>query len=312
MSDNVIRVAVWGEGSLLASLWPHFQSLEQQGVLNVVAIAKEQQGKVVFALKEQNTTGGVQFNGIFVPAAKDYWPIAEKLIQAGIPRERIWDARVVLAKGMDWRRFLADRTVLCPIADKNPLLFSDNTLVSYRREYRSGSKLIFLGSKSYIEAARIEGSGVILLGNYTSISWDVLFELGLNNGHDYSRVFTFDEVHVDWPVEAKERDMSARRINIGSDVWIARGCRLKASGSRPLTIGDGAVIAADSVVVSDVPPFAIVGGNPARLIKWRFPEEVRRKLAEIRWWDWPMEKIYHHRDELLEPLTFVQKHCPDK
>ena len=58
MSDNVIRVAVWGEGSLLASLWPHFQSLEQQGVLNVVAIAKEQQGKVVFALKEQNTTRG--------------------------------------------------------------------------------------------------------------------------------------------------------------------------------------------------------------------------------------------------------------
>lgn len=58
MSDNVIRVAVWGEGSLLASLWPHFQSLEQQGVLNVVAIAKEQQGKVVFVLKEQNTMGG--------------------------------------------------------------------------------------------------------------------------------------------------------------------------------------------------------------------------------------------------------------
>lgn len=312
MPDNAIMVAVWGEGSLTVHLWPYFERLEQQGILKVVAIASEQQGKVVFTFKGQNATGGGHLNGIFLPAAKDYWPIAEKLVQAGIPRERIWDARVVLAKGMDWKRFLIDRTVLCPMQDKNPLFFSDNSMSLYRREYRSGSKIISLDSKSYIEGARIEGSGVILLGKFTSVSWDVLFELGLNNGHDYSRIFTYDEVHVDWQVEAKKRDVSAMRINIGSDVWVARGCRLKASGSRPLSIGDGAVIAADSVVVSDVPPFAIVGGNPARLIKWRFPEEVRRKLAEIRWWDWPMEKLYHHRGELSDPLAFVQKHYSEK
>ena len=214
--------------------------------------------------------------------------------------------------GMDWQRFLVNRTVLCLLANANPLFFSDNTLVSYRREYRNVSRIISMGCKSYIEGARIEGSGVILIGNFSSVSWDVLFEIGLNNGHDYSRVFTYDEVHADWQVETRVSDMSANRIEIGNDVWIARGCRLKASGSRPLSIGDGAVIAADSVVVSDVPPFAIVGGNPARLIKWRFPEDVRRKLLEIRWWDWPLEKLYQHRDELSDPLAFVQKHCPEK
>lgn len=309
MSDNAIKVAVWGEGDRFPSLWPYFQRLEQQGILKVVAIASEQQGKIVFTLKRQMTSGGA-INGIFLTATKDYWPTAEKLIKAGIPRDRIWDARVVQVNGMDWQRFLFDGTVQCRIDDKNQprWSFSDLSLTLCKREYRSDSKVISLGCRSYIADGKIEGRGEIMLGNYSSVSWDVVFELGLNNGHDYHRIFTYDVFNIDWPVEEKDRYMSVGSINIGSDVWVARGCRLKASGSRPLRIGDGAVIAADSVVVSDVPPFAIVGGNPAKLIKWRFPEEIRRKLVELRWWDWPLEKLYHCHEELLDPLKFVQKH----
>lgn len=58
MPDNAIMVAVWGEGSLTVHLWPYFERLEQQGILKVAAIASEQQGKVVFTFKGQNTTGG--------------------------------------------------------------------------------------------------------------------------------------------------------------------------------------------------------------------------------------------------------------
>ena len=56
-------------------------------------------------------------------------------------------------------------------------------------------------------------------------------------------------------------------------------------------IGDGAVIANNSHIVKDVPPYALVGGNPAKLIRYRFDEETISKLLEIKWWDWDDEKI---------------------
>jgi virginiamycin A acetyltransferase len=67
---------------------------------------------------------------------------------------------------------------------------------------------------------------------------------------------------------------------IGNDVWIGQD----ATVMRGLTIGDGAVIAASSVVTKDVPPFAIVGGNPAKLIRFRFPPDVIEELMTLRWW----------------------------
>jgi len=76
-------------------------------------------------------------------------------------------------------------------------------------------------------------------------------------------------------------------VVIGNDVWIGDGVTIMSG----VTIGDGAVIAANSHVVKNVEPYSIVGGNPARLIKYRFPKEVIDKLLEIKWWDWPDDKI---------------------
>jgi len=56
-------------------------------------------------------------------------------------------------------------------------------------------------------------------------------------------------------------------------------------------IGDGAIIAARSVVVKDVPPYTIVGGNPAKIIRQRFPNEVIEQLIQLQWWNWDYEKI---------------------
>jgi virginiamycin A acetyltransferase len=58
-----------------------------------------------------------------------------------------------------------------------------------------------------------------------------------------------------------------------------------------VTIGDGAIVATNSVVVKDVPPYTIVGGNPAREIKKRFSEIETNHLLKVKWWDWPTEKI---------------------
>ena len=75
-----------------------------------------------------------------------------------------------------------------------------------------------------------------------------------------------------------------------------------------VSIGDGAIVAAGSVVVKDVPPYAIVGGAPAKVIKYRFPEEMIERLLEIKWWNLPDEELtkvvelFHIKNLTLEDL----------
>lgn len=74
---------------------------------------------------------------------------------------------------------------------------------------------------------------------------------------------------------------------IGNDVWVGA----KATIRNGTTIGDGAIVAAGAVVVKDVPPYAIVGGIPARIIRYRFDAETIAELLALRWWDLPLETI---------------------
>ena len=99
------------------------------------------------------------------------------------------------------------------------------------------------------------------------------------------------------------------QIHIGNDVWIGQNCILKSTNpEKPLIIGDGAVIAADSVVVRNVPPYAIVGGNPARLIKYRFSEDIIEALLRIKWWNWDIDKIYENFKYFNRVEEFVALH----
>lgn len=85
------------------------------------------------------------------------------------------------------------------------------------------------------------------------------------------------------PVTTVERSLRPHTM-IGNDVWIAHGVILRAG----VKIGDGAVVAAGAVVVKDVPPYAIVGGVPAKVIKYRFSEDIIKRLLAVRWWDLDM------------------------
>jgi acetyltransferase-like isoleucine patch superfamily enzyme len=76
-------------------------------------------------------------------------------------------------------------------------------------------------------------------------------------------------------------------VIIGHDVWIGRSAIVLAG----VTVGDGSVIGAGSVVTKDVPPYAIVAGNPARLIRYRFDENIIRKLEEIKWWNFSEARL---------------------
>jgi len=88
-------------------------------------------------------------------------------------------------------------------------------------------------------------------------------------------------------------------VSIGNDVWVgARAIIL--SG---VTVGDGAVIGAGAVVTRSVPPYAIVAGNPARLLRYRFDETTIAALLEVRWWDWPDSKIAEREEVFYGPVA---------
>ena len=81
---------------------------------------------------------------------------------------------------------------------------------------------------------------------------------------------------------------------VGNDVWIGQYVTILPG----VHIGDGAIIAANSVVASPVPDYAVAGGNPCRFIRWRFDQPVIAFLTALRWWDWPVEKITQNLDKL--------------
>lgn len=86
-------------------------------------------------------------------------------------------------------------------------------------------------------------------------------------------------------------------VTIGNDVWIGYGVLIP----RNIAIGDGAIVAAGAVVTKDVPPYAIVGGVPAKVIKYRFPEDKIEKLMDLKWWNKPVEEIKSHIDLFTQP-----------
>lgn len=83
---------------------------------------------------------------------------------------------------------------------------------------------------------------------------------------------------------------------IGNDVWIGYDATIMPG----VTVGHGAIIATKAVVTKDIPPYAIVGGNPAKVIKMRFSESKVEKLLALAWWDWPIERITKNVKALVE------------
>lgn len=98
-----------------------------------------------------------------------------------------------------------------------------------------------------------------------------------------------------------------KKTVIGHDVWIGAKCLIKGG----VTIGTGAVIGMGSVVTKDVPPYAIVGGNPAKIIRYRFDEETVKGLLESKWWELPEEELKEKATLFTDPKDFL-KHLDKK
>ena len=141
----------------------------------------------------------------------------------------------------------------------------------------------------------------IKIGKYCSIAADVTILLGGEHRLDWVSTFPFMEFQEDWPEASllEGHPSSKGDIFIGNDVWIGNGATIL-SGVR---IGHGAVVGAGSLVSRDVPDYSIVNGNPLRLNRMRFEEEIISALLEIAWWDWPTEIVRKNFRSILSTPT---------
>ncbi|WP_297965168.1 CatB-related O-acetyltransferase, partial [uncultured Anaerovibrio sp.] len=174
--------------------------------------------------------------------------------------------------------------------DRFSLLYGAGTrTVSFAKE--QGIVAATVGDGSYVGDASAEYGSTkchVLIGRYSSIAHRVTFEVGLNHDYRYATTYPFDDIKINDPVNINHFDEANKnQIVIGNDVWI--GCDVIILGG--VHIGNGAVIGAGAVVAKDVPPYSIVVGNPARVIKYRFEPEVIQRLQKIKWWYWPAEQI---------------------
>jgi len=165
--------------------------------------------------------------------------------------------------------------------------------------YQTKPNMIFRGKHTYGPEPKIMGVQEIArgsrIGKYCSIADNLQFIVKGTHMIDWVTTYPFQEIWgMDVPlyeingIKGKAGDLPpASPIIIGNDVWIASNVKIK----QGVKIGDGAVLATECFVTKDIPPYAVVGGNPAKIIKYRFTEEQIKELLRIRWWDWSDEEV---------------------
>jgi virginiamycin A acetyltransferase len=180
-------------------------------------------------------------------------------------------------------------------------------LINYKKRVTSAPKLIIpYGRHSYgpqpelmsnyppMLASKARGS---MIGNFCSISSGLKFTFYDKHFYQWVSAYPFLAYYSKWKYDngktcynsgvIDDSRFKPNPIVIENDVWIATNVTVK-EGVR---IGNGAVVAMESLVTKDVPPYALVGGNPARIIKHRFSQEQISELLEIAWWNWSDEKV---------------------
>lgn len=148
------------------------------------------------------------------------------------------------------------------------------------------SNEVQVGSYTFIGENVVLGPNIGKIGKFCSIGGGTI--IGPNN-HPinklsssavfYSKSWGFSKHHL--------KDLyNSKKVKIKNDVWIGYNAIITGE----VTVGNGAIIAAGSVVTKDVPDFAIVGGVPAKIIRFRFDESTRERILEMQWWDLPIEQ----------------------
>ena len=146
----------------------------------------------------------------------------------------------------------------------------------------------------------------LIIGRFCALARGVKFIMnGANHKLDGISTYPFQIFGNGWEKVAPNPEQLPYKGNtvIGNDVWIGYEAVIMPG----VQVGDGAIVAAKSVVVSDISPYTIFGGNPAKFIRQRFDDESIKALLEVAWWNWDIEKITHNLEKIvaadIEALT---------
>jgi len=193
--------------------------------------------------------------------------------------------------------------------------FQDSLKPNRYTGYLAGHTLYESGSFSY---AHTEMDPDFSCGRYCSLSWNLTFSGWQHPVASVTSSLATCNPYVAM-VSSAIKDMGLDRLRmvgapqkdtptIGHDVWIGANVVLM----RGVTIGTGAIIANNSIVTKSVPPYAIVGGNPARHIRWRYPEEIVARMLASEWWQYRLDDLQDL--DFTDPAAFLdglQRIAPD-
>lgn len=186
------------------------------------------------------------------------------------------------------------------------MIFKQKAIPADSVSFTSGNSTITAGAYTYgVKKLHIKqwGEGADChIGKFCSLAEDITIMLGGNHRTDWISTYPFGHINRVQLGYWKADGHPATRgdVVIGDDVWIGQNATIMSG----VTIGSGAVVAACSVVTKDVPPYGIVGGNPAKFIRQRFDDETCALLLELRWWDLP--------EETVKELAPILSEAPDR
>ncbi|TXD81363.1 CatB-related O-acetyltransferase [Subsaximicrobium wynnwilliamsii] len=148
------------------------------------------------------------------------------------------------------------------------------------------------------------GDGKVAIGNFCSIARNVSIQL---DGHNYNKITSYQIFKNFFHTENTSEIINNGDMTIGNDVWIGANAMIYGN----VSIGDGAVIGSNSFVNKDVPDYAIVVGSPAKIIKYRFEDDLIKELKQLKWWHWDEQTLRKNQflfeNELtLEALKKIQ------
>jgi chloramphenicol O-acetyltransferase type B len=150
------------------------------------------------------------------------------------------------------------------------------------------------GSYGDLEVLWQNTPAVLRMGAYCSVARGAQVFLGGEHRPDWVTTYPFTAISKEYP-KWPGYPHTKGDVTIGNDVWICHEAVILSG----VTVGDGAVIGARALVAKDVPPYAVVSGNPARIVRMRFSDDVIARLLTIRWWDWPQDRIIRALPMLL-------------
>jgi len=305
------KTLLFGTDDLFEKLKPFYVKEMERGTLDIIAAAVLENGGIRFVTNEVERVGinSIDIDLAIISSNQNFYERMKQLEAMGIPRDRIIDGRVFYLPDLDFPRLLKEGVAYGSIGNN----FSEACIYPRIIKYEDNEFTVKIGRQSFMGTVSVElglfKDGSLFVGNFSSIAHGVSFELDPNFRHNFRIVSQYDLAKFFTNIPFNICYSRGSQIKIGSDVWIGQRCILKCTNSnKPLIIGDGAVIASDSVVVKSVPPYAIVGGNPAQIIKYRFPPHVIEALLRIKWWDWSLDKIHDNFKYFNDIEKFISLH----